>query len=304
MIAIDLGSNTIRFLAAECDGATLWERQRVVRTAEGLLQSGLICQEAIDRILAAIKEARGLFDFTAHPIAAVTTEALRQAKNRDQVLKQLHQKSGIRFELIDAQKEARLTALATAKAAGACGIQGDLLVLDIGGASSETIWIQDGIVQEALSLPVGIVTATERGLDDAALKRYLADALAPLDALLQKLPPNPQRALCATAGTPTTLAAIKLGLDYHHYDKEKINGTPLSLEQMQKSYEQLSALPQADLEAWVGKRRTDVVLTGTQMLIGFTRYLGFDHCIALDEGLREGVLAAACAGEIKAYYLD
>ncbi len=304
MIAIDLGSNTIRFLAADCDGTLLWERQQVVRAAEGLYKNGTISQAAIDRILEAIAEAKSRFDFTAHPIVAVATEALRQAHNREAVLQSLYAKSGIRFEIISPNKEAELTALATLQAARRCGIAGDLVVLDIGGASSEAIWIQKGQIQKSISLKVGIVTATERGLDETALDRWLKEALSPLKSFVQALPIGTARTLCATAGTPTTLAAVKQGLDYHHYDKAKINGTRLTLAEMEASYRHLATLPPEALEAWVGRRRGDVVLTGTRMLMAFTDYLGFSECVALDEGLREGVLSAACAGELKSYYLD
>jgi exopolyphosphatase/guanosine-5'-triphosphate,3'-diphosphate pyrophosphatase len=303
MIAIDLGSNTIRFLATNCKGAVLFEEQFVVRTAEGLYATGQIAPAAIARITEAIHQAQSRFDFRAHPIVAVATEALRQAKNRDAVLKALYRQTQIIFEIITPDMEARLTALATEEAAKASGLTGsDRLILDIGGASSESIWVRNQAVQEAISLPVGIVTATDRALSEADLIHWLEkEALAPLQPFLDRLPQNPNRQLCATAGTPTTLAAIKHGLDFHNYDKAKINGTRLTLDEMESNYQTLKALPSEKLEALVGRRRGDVVLTGTRMLMAFVRRLGFDACLAFDEGLREGVLTAGCTGTLTSH---
>lgn len=169
MIAIDLGSNTIRFLAADCDGKTLWETQFVVRSAENLLQSGVISEAAIERIIAAIAQARGEFDFCGHPIAAVTTEAFRRAKNQTRALERIKAATGIEFAVIGPETEARLTAKASAQAAERMGITGASVVLDIGGASSEAIYI-DGEVKALISLPIGIVTVTEQALSKTLLE--------------------------------------------------------------------------------------------------------------------------------------
>lgn len=303
MIAIDLGSNTIRFLAADDLGNELWETQFVVRAAENLLQSGEISQRALDRIAAAIDDAKKQFDFGGHGIAAVTTEAFRRAKNQRAALEFLRQKSGIVFEVIDPATEARLTAQASAEAARQRGVTGPLAVLDIGGASSEAIYL-DSHIRHLVSLPLGIVTVTELGLDKAALESHLARELKALEPFLKQCAALPRpKALIATAGTPTTLAAIKLGLDYENYDKHQVNGTPLTLTEMDAAYRELIKTDPAKLERLVGKNRSDLILGGTLMLKAFVRALGFENCLVFDEGLREGVMTAALRGEFNSKYI-
>ncbi|MDR2905439.1 MAG: phosphatase [Helicobacteraceae bacterium] len=293
MIAIDLGSNTIRFLAADAAGNEIWERQFVARAAENLVFSGEICRAALERVAAAVEKARSEFDFTPHEIKAVATQAFREAKNRDEALRYLLEKTSINFEVISAETEAELTAIAAVRSAKNCGLEPPFFVLDIGGASSEIIYASDREVISH-SLAIGIVVLSELGLGEDDLKKYLREEFKQLAnfakraAMLEK-----PRTFIATAGAPTTIAAIKKGLTYENYSKKIVNGARLNRAEILKIYAEIAAKNQNERDILTGKDRADLVLTGAVMLLEFLAFFEFNECCAIDEALREGVLLRA-----------
>ena len=86
MISCDLGSNTIRFVEIDCKTKKrVKEFERIVKTADGLSSSGVVSDEAVERVVSAINDAKDIFDFSKG-VVAVTTQAIRVAKNQDEVL--------------------------------------------------------------------------------------------------------------------------------------------------------------------------------------------------------------------------
>ncbi|MDR2153077.1 MAG: hypothetical protein LBO72_09665 [Helicobacteraceae bacterium] len=289
MIAIDLGSNTIRFLALDENANALWGKQFVTRTAENLARSGEIGRKALERVAAAISAAKAEFDFSPHKIVAVATEAFRQATNQKAALEFLHDRCGVDFEVISPCVEAKLTAIAASQSASQSGLKPPFITLDIGGASSEAAYI-DGDIFRFVSLPIGIVTLAERAFNDDELHRFLDGALSMVaDFESQIADLSAANALIAVSGVPTTLAAIKLGLTHETYDKRIVNGAELSLAEIAATRKLLQSLNARDLERLTGKDRGDLMITGAVMLARFMRSLKYESAKVFDEGLREGV---------------
>ena len=87
MIAIDLGSNTLRVLEYDCSTRTqISEYEKIVKTADGLAHYGRINNESVKRVISAIQESQVEIDFSSSVVKAVTTEAVRRAVNSDEVL--------------------------------------------------------------------------------------------------------------------------------------------------------------------------------------------------------------------------
>ena len=113
MIAIDLGSNTLRVLEYDCStGKQIAAYEKVVKTADGLAHYGSINTEATRRVILAIQEAQKQIDFSSSVVRAVTTEAVRRAVNSEKVLSQIKHQTGVAFDIISGEEEARLTLLA------------------------------------------------------------------------------------------------------------------------------------------------------------------------------------------------
>jgi len=297
VLAIDLGSNTLRVLAYDCKTAKqLFVYEKVVKTADGLAEFGMINEGALARVIAAIKEAQTQIDFSSHSVRAVTTEAVRRASNAKPILKQIEKETGVTFEIISGEEEARLTLLAVQHRLAKLHYASDTFVLvDIGGGSTELIF-HYGKETVSKSFPVGIVTIAQsyESLEniEASLPREMLDMQRfCAEMVVTKGKPN---AFVATAGTPTTVAAMKLGFNYETYDAAKINGTTLGKDELDFFLKKLLSMPFEEREIAVGTGRSDLIAAGILIYKQLYTLLEFESCVVIDDGLREGVALDMC----------
>jgi exopolyphosphatase/guanosine-5'-triphosphate,3'-diphosphate pyrophosphatase len=297
MIAIDLGSNTLRVLAYDCQSKqTLYVYEKVVKTADGLADSGLISNAALLRVIDAIDEAKSQIDFSLHAIRAVTTEAVRSASNADEILRQILVMTGVSFEIISGEKEAALTLLAVENRLSLLHLPSDDFVLvDIGGGSTEVIFYKQK-QRVSRSFPVGIVTIAQRYKTLETIGNALAFEMHDMALFIEEVYAiqSKPKAFVATAGTPTTVAAMKHGLNYENYDADVINGTTLEKEVLHFYLQKLLALPFKEREIAVGTGRSDLVAAGILIYKYLYTLLGFRECVVIDDGLREGVVLDFC----------
>ena len=293
VISIDLGSNTLRVLKFDCTTQKrLAEFEKIVRTAEDLNSSGKISKEAIQRVVEAINEAKKKIDFRDSKILAVTTEAIRRAKNQKEALQKIKEKSGIDFRVIDGKEEAFLTLKAVNSRLKMLGLNGDFVLVDIGGGSTEiTFKFEQNILTK--SFPIGIVTTAQKYKSIKELKSGLKEDMKIIKEFIGQAPKKP-KIFVATAGTPTTIASIKLGLNYLSYDPEKINGTTLSIKDLDDTLELLLKLDEKQKAKLVGVGREDLIVAGVLIFRELFELLGFDEAIVVDDGLREGVALSGC----------
>ncbi|SFV68896.1 Exopolyphosphatase [hydrothermal vent metagenome] len=297
MIAIDLGSNTLRVLVYDCmNQKEIFSYEKVVKTADGLASSGQINKEALTRVVEAIKEVKTQVDFSNQSIKAVTTEAVRRASNAKEVLRYIQKETGVRFEIISGEEEARLTLLAVKDRLNKLHYASDAFVLvDIGGGSTELIF-HYGEETMSRSFPIGIVTIaqTYETLEniEQALPREMFDMqMYCAECYATKGIPD---SFVATAGTPTTVAAMKLGFNYESYDAVKINGTLLLKDELDFYLKKLLSMPFEEREIAVGTGRSALIAAGILIYKQLYRMLEFEKCVVVDDGLREGVVLDEC----------
>jgi len=297
MITIDLGSNTLRVLAYDCiHHQSIAAFEHMVKTADGLIQTGRISQEAITRIISAIRGAQKQIDFGGQTIRAVTTEALRQAHNATEVLQQIKEETGIAFEIISGEEEATLTLLAVRHRLRSLSLEEDSFVLvDIGGGSTELI-LHTPMGTYKRSFPIGIVTTSQHYHTLEAIRLALPIEMAEIRNFCQEAYAtyNQPSLFVTTAGTPTTVAAMKLGQTYATYDPQQINGTVLTVIELERYLQQLLAMPLEDRERTVGIGRSDLIAAGILIFEELFSILGFKECMVVDDGLREGIALQAC----------
>jgi len=297
MIAIDLGSNTLRVLEYDCKTSKqIAIYEKVVKTADGLAEYGYINDGALARVLAAIKEVQEKIDFSSQPINAVTTEAIRRASNSTEILMRIKKETGVVFEIISGEEEARLTLLAVKNRLTKLHYASETFVLvDIGGGSTELIF-HYGSQTISKSFPIGIVTIaqTYENLDtiEKALPKEMVD-MQMFCAEVYDTKGKPS-SFVATAGTPTTVAAMKLGFNYETYDAAKINGTSLQKEELDLYLKKLLSLPFEEREIAVGTGRSDLIAAGILIYKQLYTLLEFETCAVVDDGLREGVALEMC----------
>ncbi len=296
MIAIDLGSNTLRFVEFDCNNMEFVNSyEKMVKTADGLAHSGIIGEDACRRIIHTIKEAQKLWDFSTHDIVAVATEAMRRASNNSKVLSDIYSATGVSFDIISGEVEALLTLEAVKYRLHKLNIDDSFVVVDIGGASTEVIFYYDDIILTE-SFPIGIVTTAQRyeTLDD--ISNSIFNDMKNINDFVRKCYDKygVVDRFVATAGTPTTLASMKLGQNYATYDADKINGTLLSIEDLDRELKRLLSLSVQERELLVGVGRDDLVTAGILIYRELFDIIRLQSCIVIDDGLREGVALQSC----------
>jgi len=297
MIAIDLGSNTLRVLHYDCQAEeVVAEFEKIVKTADGLKEYGVINHAAITRVITAIKEAKQVIDFSEQCIKAVTTEALRQASNKAQVLESIEEETGIVFEIISGEKEAEYTLLAVNNRLRKLQYASQSFVLvDIGGGSTELIFsYPDKTISK--SFPVGIVTIAQSYKTLENIAQALPSVMSEIQMFCAEVYATKGKvdSFVATAGTPTTVAAMKLGQTYESYDASKINGTSLVIDELDLYLKKLLAMPLEEREVTVGTGRSDLIAAGILIFKQLFAIVEFENCVVVDDGLREGVALEVC----------
>ena len=290
VIAIDLGSNTFRVALIKKEQNSFTNEQiyeKIVGAARGLNESGKIGKEAKNRLFEAIAEAKSKFDFTKFKCVAVATEAFRVASNSEEIFSEIREKFGINFHIIDGQAEAKLTFLGVQNALRKLGINDKFSIIDIGGASSEI-----GEDEKFISFKFGIITFYERfktlDLMQENAKIYTKEAREFLTSLDNRL-------IVLTSGVPTTIAALKLGLNYESYDPRKVSGYGLKNDDLAWFVNELLKMDDKSADVAVGRSRKYPLIAGTLLL---EELLNGQEAkfIVIDDGLREGVGAAYLQG--------
>ena len=272
MIAIDLGSNTIRACKMELLSSGLFECvysfERIVGSARGLSHTGL-ATDAMERIRTAVAQLCTEASFSSS--IAVATEAFRQASNSSEFFRDIRAEFGIEFNIISGEVEAYLTRLGVENRAKILNLDlKDSLLIDLGGASTE---ISFGEISRSFSF--GIITALE------------SNKRAEISMAIEFIKQFKFNNIILTSGVPTTVAALKQGLNYTNYRADLINGVQIKNTDLNWAANLLKTTPNKD--ELVGKNRADLIVKGCEIL---SNLVGFSPCIVIDDGLREGLFIA------------
>ena len=297
IIAIDLGSNSLRVLKMNCESKkVLGEFHKTVKTADGLAKTGKINDEAIARVVIALNEAKEELNFSDAKVKAVTTEAIRQAKNGLEVLISISKQTGVAFEVIDGETEAKYALRAVQNRLEILGkMPRSFMMLDIGGGSTEMLFYY-GEKYFSKSFKVGIVTITQKFNDLAEIAKAIPTLMSEMKEYHDKVTKEHGvvELFIATAGTPTTIAAMKKGMDYATYDAKKIHGTMLSQNDLDEKLRKLLSMSQEKKLKAVGVGRDDLIATGVLIYDELYNISGFKESMVIDDGIREGVAFDEC----------
>lgn len=298
----DIGTNTILCLIAEIRDTgrfrVLDDMAEITRLGQGVDQTGRISPAGEQRSLAALKRYRDQCDqLGVEEIIAVGTSALRDAENSMEVCARFRAAIGFDIRVISGAEEAAYSFLAVQR--GLCLAVEQILVIDIGGGSTELIAGDPSGISQAVSINFGSVRLTERFLhsdpvrpDEVAQMNAVIDqALAGLAA--QGLPPDPKRELVGIAATCTTLAAMEKKLT--RYSHGEVHGSTLSLDALRRQLEGLERKSIAERRQIVGlePQRADVIFAGACLLERVMHRYQADHVTVSDQGVRYGLLHEA-----------
>ncbi|HEY8254339.1 MAG TPA: hypothetical protein VIG39_06840 [Rhizomicrobium sp.] len=310
LAVLDLGTNNCRLLiatpAAGRGGQPGAFRivdsfSRIVRLGEGVSRTGLLSEAAIDRTIAALKVcADRIAKHQVRQVRAIATQAARLAANTDILVRRAREEANLDLQVISAEEEAELAAEGCAPLIGR-KYKG-ALVFDIGGGSTEIIWLQkspNGPRQKlATSIPLGVVSLAENygaaSTSRVGFDRMRLDLMSRLKPLAEQMAGESfdvrRHHLLGTSGTVTTLAAIALKLP--RYNRTRVDGSWHESAHMLRVVERLVGL---DTEALarigsIGHERADLMLPGCAIFAAICSLWPSPVLRVADRGLREGML--------------
>src|SRR5579884_1424972 len=296
LAGIDIGTNTFRLLVAEMNDARalreIGSAKEITRLGEGFSIQKAFLPEAVERSIATLKRFKEILQkYRIDDLIVVGTSAVREAQNREDFLKEVKRQTGFDVQVISGEEEALCTFLGVNMV-----MQNQtepMLVMDIGGGSTEFIGAEGDSPNILLSTELGVVHLTEKYLkSDPPTAEELKSLRLAIDKVIKPIGYHfpPKGILVGTAGSITTLAAIDQKMT--SYDPQKVNRYPLSRAAIERIFRELSGMPLEQRRKTLGleKGREDIILTGAMILLAVMELFGYDPIYVSDYGLREGVL--------------
>jgi exopolyphosphatase/guanosine-5'-triphosphate,3'-diphosphate pyrophosphatase len=296
---IDIGTNTILCLITECgDGgafSVLDDLAEITRLGRGVDQTRRISAAGEERSSAALRRClERCASLSVQEIAAVGTSALRDAENSGAVRERWERELGLPVRVISGAEEAAYSFSAALHGLGFA--ERELLVIDIGGGSTEFIRGNTAGVFQAISVDVGTLRLTERFLHSDPVTREQCNAMnVAIEQALEVLGASELRAtpgltLVGIAATFTTLVAVEKKLA--QYSHSEVHGSALSVDEVRRQMEIYQNLTLEQRKAIPGLHpmRADVILAGASLIEKIMTLFTARQVIVSDQGVRYGLL--------------
>ena len=302
--SLDVGSNTVRLLIAEAGPdltIRILRRERIITRLGGDFSAARRLDEfSMERTVEALRSFGELLRREkVEKVFAAGTGVLREAQNGPAFLERIRERTGLHLRLLTGEEEGLLMLR---------GVRSSLrdpdaphLLTDVGGWSTEVLWVEKGEVIRTASLGLGAVALCEKFIThdppaDFELESLNESIRFPLQELRRRWEKEGGRfedlhpRLVGTAGTATTLAAIDLALPA--YDPERINGHRISLGGLEEMTRRLQSLPLDERMKVVGleKGREDLIVAGSAVLLNLLKVFERSALEVIDSGLLEGIL--------------
>lgn len=324
--ALDLGTNSCRMLIARPQGSQFLvvdSFSKPVQLGRGLEASGRLSRSSMARTIHALQVCRRKLDqHNVKSMRLVATEACRRARNGKDLMRNIRRETGLPLEVIGPEEEARLAVISCAPLVS--HKTETLMVVDIGGGSTELVWIDledveprerpraimklsEGFdnpqpggarVVDWISVPLGVATLRDMFSDVeddqgrfALMSWYFEELLADFAPYADGSPGEGFQ-IIGTSGTVTTVAASHLNL--RRYDRTKVDGLAMSTEQIDRVIQSYLALGPEGRRAdpRIGRERHALIMSGAAILQTLMRVWPTDKLSVADRGLREGLLYA------------
>jgi exopolyphosphatase/guanosine-5'-triphosphate,3'-diphosphate pyrophosphatase len=301
--AIDIGSNSIRMLAAEVVSGsplkTLASSRQVTRLGEGVFRTGRIGQSAMELCVNVLAQMAAEYrSVGVIGIRAVGTSALRDASNQDEFLKRASEALQAPVEVISGQEEARLIHL---------GVQNRwphpsqrVLMIDLGGGSAELILSEHGRMTQAFSKPLGALRLKEVFLKSDPpearelhrMEEYIQERI--VDAVKRFGDSPYDRAIATSATAAAVICAVNR---VPRAKRETADRLRAGVSQVRKFYQEVSV---GDLESrrkipGIGPKRAEIIVPGVAMLLQVLREFRLPKLYYSSAGLRDGIIADLAA---------
>jgi exopolyphosphatase/guanosine-5'-triphosphate,3'-diphosphate pyrophosphatase len=297
LASMDIGTNSVKLLVADVENQqiknVLLELMDITRLGEGIDSNHELLPEAMDRTLHTISDFQNRAkQLGAENTVAIATSAMRDAKNRDVFIQKVMEKTGLNLQIVSGDEEAELVFT------GVCSdteLQSKKLVLvDVGGGSTEFIFGQNGNIEDRFSINVGCVRLTEEFIhsdpvDPADLQKIIQHVIAMLYVRLANTPAE-EYDLIGIGGTITTAALIHQNMegstlnDIHGYVMQKNQIFRLLTNLRRMTLEERRKVP------GLSPQRADVIVAGIATFSTIMEILKTQEIVVNTKGLRYGAI--------------
>jgi len=300
--AIDIGSNSIRMMAAEVshgETSILAQDRQVIRLGESVFRTGQVSAEALTVMQSTLERMSAAYKaFSVVGMRAVATSAVRDAGNQHEFLSSANAALGTNVEIISGPEEARLIHLGV-EARWPRGKE-RTLIIDVGGGSAELIICQNGQLIDAVSRPLGAVRLNEVFLksdppsaeERRRLDSYIEEKLQPFLKLhdAEKF----DRIIATSATAAAIVCAVNQITRARRDDAERMRA---STSQVRDLYQTLIS---SNLEArrkltGIGPRRAEIVTAGTAVFLKVLELFNQRSISYCGAGVRDGNVADQAA---------
>ncbi|WP_375767829.1 Ppx/GppA family phosphatase [Archangium gephyra] len=286
LAAIDVGTNAVRLELARPDAEgsleTLHQERDPIRPGEGVFASGEMPKETADRLLSTLRRYAALCRRHKARVRAVATSAMRDAKNREEIVRRVRDEAGLNLEVVSGKEEARLICLGVLHRKPP---HARSLLVDIGGGSTEVAIATGERPDDLWSLALGSVRLTE--MFDAAgkvtpkqlrlMRSYVEEQLR--KAIPERLPNLPRVAL-GSSGTINAVVGFAASEGTGH----------VSVRQLTHAVETLAEMTPERRRKRFDPRRADIIVAGAAVLERVAKHLGVETVTGVNRGLRDGLL--------------
>jgi len=295
--SIDIGTNTVLLLIAEIDTSRkelkpLYNRYEIPRIGKGVASSGYISEEKIEVLTRILTDyANEARKYNCNEIIVSGTYPFRAAKNGNAVIEMIEKSIAVRITSLSGEKEANLSFIG---AISDISFSGNVCVIDIGGGSTELIFGNNSEILAKKSAPIGVVNQTEELVKSQPVSLSELDEIRGIiqNKIKSYYPLHiPTNKVIAIAGTPTTLACMKLGLP--NFDEEKIHKECLSRNEIEQFVESFAVLDNFSIKekySAIVQGREDVILMGSILLVEAMDFLRANEVVVSSRGLRYGAI--------------
>ena len=270
---IDIGTNSMRLLIADYKNNKIENRKKyinITRIGQGVDDKGYITEEALERNLNALKEfADKCIEEKCEKVYCMGTSALRDSKNGQDFVNRAKELTNIDVKIICGEEESNLGFMGVLEGAG-----GDksnyILVLDIGGGSTEFIVGNEDGIKFCKSENVGALRMTEKfittdPISDEEFSKMSGFIEKTISSTLDKIKGMHVSKLVGIGGAITSLSAMNQQLEV--YSMEKVHNSVVTKKDLEKILQNLKKMTLSDKKTIKGlqPKRADIITAGVKI---------------------------------------
>jgi exopolyphosphatase / guanosine-5'-triphosphate,3'-diphosphate pyrophosphatase len=301
LAAIDIGTNSFHLVIAKIDEKSsikiITREKEVVRLGKSSTDMKYISEDAVQRGVTTLKRFKLICDSFKAGIRAVATSATREALNKDEFINRAYEETGINIEVVSGFEEARLIYLGVLQALSVYNDK--ILLIDIGGGSTEFLIGEKGNVIYANSIKIGAVRLTEKFFPDGKYKKDKIDdarifVKSIINPVVRELRNFNYNIIIGTSGTITNVGMI-INAEENNNDDDQFNYNNFSFnkEAILKVVKRITKCEKiSELKEIKGldQDRLDIITSGTIILEQIFSELNLDSITLSNFSLREGIL--------------